>query len=581
MIIFAQVNKYYSESAKQLPREGKIGTLEWSYDDNMKMFKMNYIDGDNPKQYYTLDEAIKIVNQFKQEYEKGPVPMWGKEGIFEWSYIQSKNEIHIYQYDGIDQVTGHIYGVEEGKNIIRKIRLNPKCVNLNLNIFKCESSQNNQEKVFELPPYAKELDEIIQRLIQRGSLTDSDIQRVREIIAQNKEILDQYPQLTYYVTNDTGNSPSGSGSLSDYSSDQRFVGSTGLNQNIGSGTSTDGGYYSTRNQQVNSQYSRFSNNNNAQNYTEFNQTQPMNQTNDYQLQQRASQSNLEANVGNAILGSAGNIYNNVVNRSYEKKIIEQNQNRDKRFQELRNRIESEGGELVSCLNCSGVGSNKCLSCKSSGKISCGTCSGRGGETCMTCKGAGSYELSGANFTCASCNGKRVNVCYTCNSTGKETCASCYGLGVRLCSNCAGTGKEFRRSQKINNSSAQNISANPSQSANSYSNSANQGTNSHTNLQPSSQIPNQINRLPVQSNSSPCSDAEQKACMARANAEVKNSPDYKEATSLETYSPKKIALQHVRLGQLTLKYCELCLTSKDRESILNNILRYQNEADAAK
>lgn len=168
---------------------------------------------------------------------------------------------------------------------------------------------------------------------------------------------------------------------------------------------------------------------------------------DAQIRQMEIQSKMQADIGNNLLQGLGSMFNNLVAQKAAKNIAAENKNRDKKFEELRSRLQNEDGDLIDCMNCTGQGYNACYSCNSSGKIRCGTCSGYGGETCITCKGAGSYEMSGINFTCASCSGSRVRVCYTCNSTGAEFCSNCNGTGTKQCSYCVGTGKEFRRFQK--------------------------------------------------------------------------------------------------------------------------------------
>lgn len=108
--------------------------------------------------------------------------------------------------------------------------------------------------------------------------------------------------------------------------------------------------------------------------------------------------------------------------------------------------------------------------------------------------------------------------------------------------------------------------------------ANTGTNPQLNALSSNVGNSSSNTGGKKTQNTLCTDSENRACVARANNEVKNSPEYKKAFDLISGSDDQRALQHVRLGQATLKYCDKCLTEADREFIQKSIKMYQDKAE---
>ena len=140
-------------------------------------------------------------------------------------------------------------------------------------------------------------------------------------------------------------------------------------------------------------------------------------------------------VNDAISGLADLIISNMLQKS----IASDTRDREQRFTELREEVNSKHGSLVDCSECNGQGYSSCDKCNSRGYIVCSQCDGNGKKRCYHCNGTG--VSLGAR--CVICNGTGYETCTSCFGKGKSVCTACYGLGRQQCIHCRGTGKEFK------------------------------------------------------------------------------------------------------------------------------------------
>lgn len=163
-----------------------------------------------------------------------------------------------------------------------------------------------------------------------------------------------------------------------------------------------------------------------------------------QLQLLNRKNKVQADLFSAVLDGLSSILGSLQAEQARKSIAEDERQRDRHFELLKEKIESESGELVNCSSCDGEGYKDCQNCSSTGKSTCGICDGKAGETCTVCKGSGSYQVGSASLSCSACLGKGIKECAFCGNSGKKLCSSCSGLGKIPCSECYGTGQEFKK-----------------------------------------------------------------------------------------------------------------------------------------
>jgi hypothetical protein len=193
------------------------------------------------------------------------------------------------------------------------------------------------------------------------------------------------------------------------------------------------------------------NHNTAQPGTNYNQQQNLAaQQRQQQLQQQLEQQRqqqlaildgqmqAQSQKYSAIQSGIGDLVDLFLNTNFQNSINQQNANRDARFEELRNDVNTKHGSLVNCSECNGQGYTFCDKCNAEGYTICSYCNGNGKIQCSNCSGTG--VAFGAR--CFSCNGTGAAKCNYCFGKGKNVCIDCYGIGRVYCYRCRGTGKEF-------------------------------------------------------------------------------------------------------------------------------------------
>lgn len=160
-------------------------------------------------------------------------------------------------------------------------------------------------------------------------------------------------------------------------------------------------------------------------------------------------------VSESISNGISSIFGTIQEALIKRRIDENNRERDKRFNELRAKVQEGNGELVDCIRCFGVGYEECWDCNSKGAKTCYMCNGNPKATCINCHGTGNLPLGTSSMVCVTCSGKGYKSCITCNNTGQTLCVPCNGLGKKHCIYCDGTGKEYKISSNAiqNNSQA--------------------------------------------------------------------------------------------------------------------------------
>jgi hypothetical protein len=109
------------------------------------------------------------------------------------------------------------------------------------------------------------------------------------------------------------------------------------------------------------------------------------------------------------------------------------------LQQLNEKIKSEGGHLIDCDQCLGVGIENCASCQGHGVKECAVCHGATDQKCKRCEGAGmTFDQK-----CTACEGTGINVCKSCGNQ-PPTCHTCLALGYLACTKCSGAGKIVSR-----------------------------------------------------------------------------------------------------------------------------------------
>jgi hypothetical protein len=115
------------------------------------------------------------------------------------------------------------------------------------------------------------------------------------------------------------------------------------------------------------------------------------------------------------------------------------------------KLESTGGNYISCEYCDGEGRVFCSDCDGEGESSCGECRGRGYIECYDCDGNGKEDCEkcdgegvvedadGEEIECSDCFGKGKKDCSHCDGNGRDECPDCDGTGGEQCGRCYGSG----------------------------------------------------------------------------------------------------------------------------------------------
>jgi hypothetical protein len=152
-------------------------------------------------------------------------------------------------------------------------------------------------------------------------------------------------------------------------------------------------------------------------------------------------------IGDAI-GSIGDF---ILKNMMEKDIRSDNAERNKRFTQLQEMVNTKSGTIIDCSECNGKGFDACNSCDGNGYKPCVTCNRTGKLRCYVCGGTGSTY----GRTCSSCGGSGSTKCNYCFGKGKNVCTDCNALGKKQCIHCRGTGKEFKEGELADNSGSSN------------------------------------------------------------------------------------------------------------------------------
>jgi type II secretory pathway pseudopilin PulG len=133
----------------------------------------------------------------------------------------------------------------------------------------------------------------------------------------------------------------------------------------------------------------------------------------------------------------------IVKNMMENNIRSNEAERDGRFRELTEKVNSKNGSLIDCSECNGLGYAVCDKCNGNGFKNCDFCKGSGQSNCTLCGGKGTF----LGRTCSVCGGSGSLKCSYCGGKGKNVCADCNGLGKQQCVHCRGTGKEFKEGEE--------------------------------------------------------------------------------------------------------------------------------------
>gem|GEM_PF-2678918 len=247
-----------------------------------------------------------------------------------------------------------------------------------------------------------------------------------------------------------------------------YVGTNQQPSNSGSGSPTN---YQQQQQQLRQQ----------QQQEQFRQQQQQQQMRQQQLQQQLQEQRQEqlaaldrqmeaqAQKYSAIQSGISGLLDMFLTTSFNNSINQQNANRNDRFEELKNDVNTKPGTLQNCNECSGQGYTNCDKCNDQGYTVCSSCSGEGQTKCTNCGGTG----VAFNVRCIGCNGTGYAKCNYCFGKGKNACVNCYGMGRVYCYHCRGTGKEFKEDFRINKETTTTTSYNNNNAG--YEQSASQPT----------------------------------------------------------------------------------------------------------